>query len=482
MVLTRLLATVLLALGLVTVLSSVYVTPESVAGRLSLDGSFTLMQRVLQALNLARLAGSLYGIACILSGLVLLVRPRVRHDLLVLRWGCVTLLAVSMVMIFLELASSTAGWDFDVYCSAVAAFGAGKNPYMVGDMPFVYLPSSLLFFEVLCAPLDILPARLVYGVWWALFLLAGVYAVCKADMASDKLLLSTVILSGFATVYWSFATGNIAIIEIFVVALVFYGIVRGKYVLSAVSLSFLSMFKIFPLILGLSFVWADRVVRLRSLIALILSFALIVSFNAILFRDEVMAFSSTVIGVLSRPSEHGGLNNPATFFLIKELSERLFDGPFPVLLFYGLLTVLIAILFVFFLMAEDTEGFVRLFSMSVLGLMLIMPRLKPYDFALALVPAYFLIKDLGATQMFISLLLVSVGPAAVRILQMFVAPNEVLGSGMDLLLAYGQTLFLLMFYTYMVGVRVRESGKMPLWCFRGAAHLSDASGRGGDRP
>jgi hypothetical protein len=68
------------------------------------------------------------------------------------------------------------------------------------------------------------------------------------------------------------------------------------------------------------------------------------------------------------------------------------------------------IAWLFFYYMRREKQFLKVFSMCILALLIVMPRLKPHSFVFALLPIYFLTKDLDLKEKFITLLVVSVSP------------------------------------------------------------------------
>jgi len=110
---------------------------------------------------------------------------------------CILLIVTNLIIIFKSY--KQAGWDFEVYCSAVKAIDDGKNPYLVRntseytskDLSFVYPPSSLLLFKPLC----LWEHKISYFVFYSVLLLGCFLILSKTTRKKDGLFCSLYFLA-----------------------------------------------------------------------------------------------------------------------------------------------------------------------------------------------------------------------------------------------------------------------------------------------
>lgn len=336
---------------------------------------------------------------------------------------CAVLVIVNAILIIAVARGS--GWDFLVYMSAVAAFLTHQNPYdlsvitqfsHIPDLPFVYPPHTIAFFY----PLYMTGFFLIFYVLWTILLISSIYLVYR--MEGKELLYCTAVLStGFISSFWSYLTGNLGILVLFFMALVFYFIIKSKKVVSAVILGIFGSIYIFPLIFSI----ALSLLKLRlweKLKLIVTPFLVIGLIFALTFIAIPVTFSQYIAGMVegtSNPYWEGAgghipvsyyINVPGPYWLINQIlkSVGLHDSP----VFLGLSILYIILVgyawYIFYKKNRDDE--LAVFSYTIFTLFLLLPRLKPYNFTIILVPLFILTKDYDLRRKTVILFLASCVP------------------------------------------------------------------------
>jgi len=321
------------------------------------------------------------------------------------------------------------GWDFNVYIAAVSAFENGIDPYSVealqkyqvqtNPLPFIYPPISLLFFKsliVLCKKMYLLNFRINYYILWCLFLTGTFFVVRKGDKDFQPLLFITLLTTGFIASFWNFMTGNIGLVELFLFSLTFYFILKDRYYLSAAFIALTGTMKIIPLIYVVFFVFSKKSNSFKWKVVLlsVILFVLISATSYFLFPDITYPYYQSLIGNLGVEGglflKSGGIINPSLFFLIRDISRKLFcESHIASLSIYTLFVGGVIALFIRYVLEKDRD-FVKIFSLGVIAFFLVFPRSSPYSFTFVLLPVYFLAKEFDMRNKFLTVLIVSAVP------------------------------------------------------------------------
>jgi hypothetical protein len=326
------------------------------------------------------------------------------------------LLAFNVSLVFNRF--PRAGWDYRVYAGAVHCLHDGKDPYFVSNLAsysggrnlsFVYPPLSIALFSALICT----QGNHVYFLFWMLLLALTFLIVERTDTRGfSGFLLLVLFATAFLASYWNFQTGNIGLVELFLFSGFYYGICKDKLNLAALFLAVVSFLKITPFIFLLAFLFLDLPARKKVLLLLLVpayaGFLHALSF--VLYPDITPSYFLQVLGRI--PGQHsplyepGGMSTPSSLLLCKDLGA-LAGLPYQVL--YGLFATGLALLLYAKMRGRRFER-MELLSLLVLFCLLLMPRLKPYSFAYALLPAYYLLKRSTFLEKTAALLVLSFVP------------------------------------------------------------------------
>jgi hypothetical protein len=300
---------------------------------------------------------------------------------------CLLLLALSAGAIAAALRVPSVGWDFRSYCQAADALAAGRDPVGVGLFPFVYPPLAAWLWSPLCAA-----GVAVYPWLYAAALLASFVVTQRGDTL-ERLVLATLLVGGFGAAYWSFATGNVGLLELLLLAVGFAAAARGHWWPMALAIGWMGFLKLLPLLYLLPILLRPGAGSPRDRVAPValggLCFAALHLVSFALHPDYTGSYVSLL---LHPPYAHVpgfGWQNPAPVMLLLKGLDAL--GA-PATLAAGVLAAGVALTALAFqrLRVAHPEDPVRVVAFGLLCVLLWLPRLMPYTFSHAVVPAFLL--------------------------------------------------------------------------------------------
>ncbi|MCJ7642955.1 MAG: glycosyltransferase 87 family protein [Candidatus Aminicenantes bacterium] len=375
-------------------------------------------------------------------------------------WLGIFLILLNIALIINDYKVS--GWDFNIYHAAVKTYASGENPYSVINLqkhlgkrryhyPFLYPPITLGFFNILHTMVSycnqIASPKAYYYFLWCVLLAAVFLIIRKANATFNPLFLIILLFTGFISAYWNFLTGNIGIVELFFFSLVFYYITKKNNYLSAFFLAIIGIIKIIPLIFGSLFAFSKQSKAQKARIFGGLA-SLFMASNIISYAMDPKLFVQYYKFMIRRLSifynplkEVGEYRSPAIFLYIKEITNHFFNGNLTMFFAqYFLLLCIIFVLFTLYLRKRE-RSFLDIYSFGMLALIIILPRMKPYSFTLALLPIYFLVKDQNWERKLWTIIIVS-GMPLISYWAIKTSHNQ----GFLRFMEYGQSLSLLVFY------------------------------------
>jgi hypothetical protein len=346
------------------------------------------------------------------------------------------------------------GWDFEVYMGGVAAWSDGKDPYSldtVSQYPgttlrFAYPPHTLVLFWFFFQFYQFFQSMEFYYVILLLLLLIAALILIKTDTNVEYLLLTVLLISAFSGSFFNFLTGNIALLYLVLSALFFFLIIHERFILSTLVMGIFSSFSLFPVIFNGIYLAAKRPIRDRVIYILaslgVASAILLVSWwiNPHLFLSYIQKITSTA----SPAYETGGISTPTPFSFIIDLVKSVnIQSPLVIdaaLLCYTGIILAATIIF----LRKNRENPVAAYSFIFISIFLLMPRVKPYYFAMLIVPLYFLLKDSGSRTKCIALAIVSLFPVLCLL-----SEGTLLNNIPSLITDYSQAISLIVFFAFI---------------------------------
>jgi|GEM_PF-1887403 len=341
------------------------------------------------------------------------------------------------------------GRDAQIFCSAAHVSVVGKNPYDVKDLELSlswnYQPYLLALFRAACPP----PINFQdsYPLLYTLLLVSGI-AIWKLN--SDWLLAFLLAFGGFWGFGWTIITGNITVIEFFLISIVIVLLNKRRWKMAASVLAIVASLKLLTIAyLGLLlFIPETNTRRFRVFILSLFVFILTFGISFALYPHLMKPFFEQILGLI--PNQHnvwiedGSKNNlPLAFFLTNALALIGIDFPF---LLSSIAVALIVVLFslwpykIFSLMDFAKEHFTEFFCIGLLGITLALPRLKPYSFLSVIPPLFYLIRLQGKGRQNLVLAISTFFPIICFFVRMFLTGDHAI---LMLLLTYSPTISLL---------------------------------------
>lgn len=315
---------------------------------------------------------------------------------------CVFLLVLTLNQLFLVTTHPSSGWDYRVYMGAVQSLDHNLDPYITEniiqftgeDLGFGYPPHILFFFKFLSF-FQVFQSIWIYYLFLVIFLILSGYVIIITDEKHHYLFLITILMTGFMGTFWNFLTGNKEIIYLFLFATIFYLLVKEKFYHSSFVMGLVSSIALTTIPFSAIYVVVNRSImeRLKMIIISICvpSAILLVCYlvNPSLFLSFIHSVSSSSI-VFNEP---GGWNNPTPNLMFGDVLKRMNIESTVVLAVISLLYIGLVIGAAYHFIIKNFKNNLKVYSMAILAIFMIWPRIKPYDFVILIVPLYFLFKE-----------------------------------------------------------------------------------------
>jgi hypothetical protein len=372
---------------------------------------------------------------------------------------CLSLLGLTAYQLFDALPylfehHIVAGCDYRVFAGAVQSLDHGLDPYLLeninrytggSNLLFVYPPHTLYLFSVLDLLLVFRHIEIYYALLVVLLAVSG-YLILTLDRQRDPLFLATLMLTAFMSCYWNFYTGNKDILFLFLFALLFGLLLKERYRQSALVMGFAAAVSLTTA----PFVALYLVAR-RSLADRLTYIALSGGVVAALFVVSYCigpAYLVSYYGVLRGSSspfaEPGGLNVPTPYLFFNDLLTTLHaGGTVPLVLVCCVYAGLVLYATGQYVLKNRRDD-IKVYSVTMLAIFMMMPRIKPYDFILLVIPLYLLFRS-GSYRLKALVLAICSVP-------IFIWYFPLVGSIYDLPFtgAYGQTYSLLLIFAGVI--------------------------------
>jgi len=315
---------------------------------------------------------------------------------------CLVLLVLTAFQ-FSLFATGKTGWDYETYVSAIQTFNHGQNPYILENiipyqqggtqLQFDYPPHTLYFFWLLDFILVFHYTSIYYSVLLVLFIISA-YLIVHLDEKRHYLFLTTLLLTGFMGAIWNFVTGNIPILFLFLFAVIFTFMIKGKYWQSSVVMGLSAAVSLFTVPFIVLFLLVRRSI-IDRLSHIFLSLGIIGSLFIVDYLVNpayIISYVEMMIGGNSPLSESGGWNQPTPYLLFRDTLNGSFGGIIPFIavscIYIGLILYATGTYY-----RKNKVNFPKTFSLVMLSIFMILPRLMPYDFIILVIPLYILFKD-----------------------------------------------------------------------------------------
>jgi hypothetical protein len=365
---------------------------------------------------------------------------------------CVTLLVANILLILSVFYGS--GWDMSVYYSAVIATLNHQNPYNVENInlysglpgfPFVYPPHTLVLFFLMM----LFRFFYIYYIIWTVLLIISCYIVWKFDK-TDTLLMVTTLSTGFISVFWSYLTGNMGIIYLFLFSLLFYFLYTKRHYISSVMLGLAASIYIFPLLFSFlySFLPLKRTKKIFTILLPFIVVGIIFALSYIISPTLVQDYIQETVSANTLMEGSGTglpvsyyINTPTSYWFFNHFLNFFHLANSPALYVLGILFIgtIGGLFYVFY--RDNQSKSLELFCYGMIGLFLILPRLKPYNFILILIPIYLLIRGYSLKNKMIGLTIMGLLPLILYLVHRLYFQ--------DIITAFNQFLLALLIYIFI---------------------------------
>jgi hypothetical protein len=315
---------------------------------------------------------------------------------------CVILLCLTAGQLFFVFSDPHSGVDYRVYSGAVQALNHGEDPYNLLNinqytreyLPFVYPPHTLFFFWCLQYLFIFQTVWTYYTALIALLVISG-YVIVRLDKKPQYLFFITLVATGFMSMYWNFWLGAKDVLFLFLFACIFYLLIQEKFWQSSIIMGLMGSFSLATI----PFIALFVVVR-RSVMDRVKYIFLSISIVAALFLSDWLVNSPLLISYLERL---GGSPGPIfapygsttlTPFLMFGHLLNSTDSSIT-LLQVGVSLVYVSLILggSWYFIRKNQENSLKVYSLAMLAIFMILPRIKPYDLIILALPLYFLFKD-----------------------------------------------------------------------------------------
>lgn len=319
---------------------------------------------------------------------------------------CLVLIALTAFQFFVIFREPTYGEDYRVFEGAVLAFDHMQNPYVLDNinqyvghytgevLPFTYPPHTLYFFVILDQFLVFQNIGIYYVLLILLLILSG-YLIVTLDQDPDYLFLITLIVAGFMGTAWNLVTGNKDILFLFLFALTFVLLLKERFWESAIITGLAAAVSLITAPFAALYLIVKRPLPHRFAYICIAGGVVAALFvvSYCINPAYLGSYISTLQGTSSPLYDQGGTDTPTPFLLFGDLLKEInINGILPVAIvaciYAGLILYATGIFF-----TSNEKNTLKMYSIVFLAIFMMLPRIKPYDFIITVIPLYFLCKD-----------------------------------------------------------------------------------------
>jgi len=317
---------------------------------------------------------------------------------------CLTLLALAAYQCFnLFVVFPPYAQDYKVFVGAVQTLDHTQNPYVLnninqyrgnGDLEFVYPPHTLYFFWFL-------QFLFIFQNVWAYFAFLGIllifssYLLLTLDQKPHYLFLITLMMTSFISLWWNFTQGNKDILFLFLFAIIFSLLITEKYWQSSIVAGLTVGFSLFATPFLALFLVIRRPIADR-LAYIVLSACTV----AALFLASYCINSSflySYVGILlennSTLLQHGGWNAPIPYWLFYDLFRGISSNVIIPTILVSCAYISIILYATWCYYQKHPGDTLKIYSLVLLSVFMLLPRMMPYNFIILVIPLYILFKD-----------------------------------------------------------------------------------------
>jgi len=293
--------------------------------------------------------------------------------------------------------------DYDIYCKASKLWASGGNPYDLGqlkvltghDFPFRYLPLTLPFFWLIC--------HLNHYILYSILIILICLIVKLVDKQFKFGLFLAILSTAFMATFSNYTTGNMGLVDLLILSCVFLSLSYKNYELSAILIGVMALFKGLPIVyamifLGLDLPWKEK---LRYILISVVTLGIAHVISNALFQGIAKSYYTLLFGGYSI-MDTGRNFNPSIVAMLKDLFH---DYWYIAYIPYFIIMTYLIIKVIRSKMPElHKVCFIILYIMCVLF------ELKKYSYTMAIIPIYFLIKDIDIYSKYVVFIISCIVP------------------------------------------------------------------------
>jgi hypothetical protein len=362
--------------------------------------------------------------------------------------------------------------DYRVIVGAVQSVNHGEDPYNLlilnqytdDYIPFNYAPHTL--FIVWCLQfLFIFQSIWIYYVFLIAFMVLDGYLIVTLDQKPQYLFFIILFLTGFVSTFWNFYNGDKDILFLFLFACIFHQLVKEKFWQSSILLGLLGSFTLTPFpFIALSL--AIKRPILKRIQYIIVSIGVVVALFLIawLINPELfVSYIKTFYGSSSVLIEPSDRRTPTPFLMFGALFNQS-DGISIPMVLVSIVYICLIIGASWYVIRKNQENPLKVYSLAMLAIFMILPRIKPYYFIFLAIPLYILYKDCSYKIKILLFVVISFIPLLFWFLPFFIRYLKdiyYVGSLTYMISQYAQTLSLFLIFAITIALEYYKSKYSP---------------------
>ncbi len=325
---------------------------------------------------------------------------------------CITLIAFTIFQILWTFTGAFGlfGWDYRVFVGGIQSLDHMQNPYILeninryaggdtgGNLQFDAPPHTLYFFWLLDFFFVFHNIGIYYVLLFILLMISGYLIVtihCDDESKPHYLFLTTLLLTGFMATYWNFVTGNKDILFLFLFALIFVLLLKEKYWQSSIVMGLAAAVSLTTTPFVVLYLVVKRSI-LNCLSYILLFFGVVAALFLVSYCISPIYLASYIgilLGSTSPLYDPGGLNTPTPYLMLKDLLKAIHFGDMLPVAIVSCVYISLILYATWNFSVKNRENTIKIYSLVMLAVFMLLPRIKPYDFIILVVPLYFLFKD-----------------------------------------------------------------------------------------
>jgi hypothetical protein len=228
-------------------------------------------------------------------------------------------------------------------------------------------------------------------------------------------------VTGFISLWWNFTRGNKDILFLFLFAIIFTLLIKEKYWQSSIVMGLTIGFSLFATQFAALYLVVRRPIldRLAYIVVSIGVVAALFLVSYCINPSFLFSYTGSLLGSDSQLIQTGGWNAPIPYWLfynlLKSVSPR---NTIPmVLVSCGYIGIILYATWNYY--QKHIGEPLKIYSLVMLSIFMMLPRMMPYNFIILVIPLYFLFKDCSYRLKSLVLAVVSLLPLFVWYLPLF---------------------------------------------------------------